>query len=92
MVDPLSFSNFFFSLLIFHIPDFFLQFDITEHWCFCASDECNRKSCYHTHPFLEMPSKRRPYFFDNYWAKDQASDKSYLLVNLLGLLVHCYLL
>ncbi|CAI5453391.1 unnamed protein product [Caenorhabditis angaria] len=29
-----------------YLPRDFEQYDITEHWCFCATDKCNSEDCY----------------------------------------------
>ncbi|CAB3397955.1 unnamed protein product [Caenorhabditis bovis] len=29
-----------------YLPKEFDQMDITEHWCFCATDKCNSEDCY----------------------------------------------
>ncbi|KHN82506.1 hypothetical protein Tcan_16684 [Toxocara canis] len=52
----------------------FDMFDITEHWCFCASDECNQQSCFNTiaDEYSGVPYKRRQYTFDNYWLNNTA--------------------
>lgn len=48
-----------------------------EHWCFCASDQCNKNSCYGLNPNSRSSSKRRQYFFDTYWSADASPSANY---------------
>ncbi|KAH7706166.1 Protein F16B3.3 a [Aphelenchoides avenae] len=43
------------------------QLDIWEHWCFCATDECNTDSCFAQWQYAYHPQHRnRHYNFDFY--------------------------
>uniref|UniRef100_A0A9J2Q3G0 Uncharacterized protein n=1 Tax=Ascaris lumbricoides TaxID=6252 RepID=A0A9J2Q3G0_ASCLU len=57
-----------------------ILFDITEHWCFCASDECNQQSCFsrRVDDYTSLPHKRRHYSFDNYWITNRAASWNYI--------------
>uniref|UniRef100_A0A0R3RW00 Caenorhabditis elegans ly-6-related family-containing protein n=1 Tax=Elaeophora elaphi TaxID=1147741 RepID=A0A0R3RW00_9BILA len=68
----------------------FDMYDITEHWCFCATDQCNEKSCYNGKLYSEFTSKRRQYLFDKYFstdASDQATSNLYFIIYLLLIII-----
>ncbi|VDM19882.1 unnamed protein product [Wuchereria bancrofti] len=65
----------------------FDMYDIAEHWCFCATDQCNEKSCYNANPYSESTSKRRQHFFDKYFStgtSNQPTLSLYLVISLLS--------
>ncbi|VDO20882.1 Uncharacterized protein BM_BM3405 [Brugia malayi] len=65
----------------------FDMYDIAEHWCFCATDQCNGKSCYSANSYSESTSKRRQHFFDKYFSTDASNQPTlslYLIIYLLS--------
>ncbi|VDK69951.1 unnamed protein product [Litomosoides sigmodontis] len=48
----------------------FDMYDIVEHWCFCATDQCNEKSCYNAKSHSEFTSKRHQHFLNKYFSTD----------------------
>ncbi|MFH4976666.1 hypothetical protein AB6A40_003375 [Gnathostoma spinigerum] len=59
-----------------YLPSKFDVFDINEHWCFCATDQCNKDTCYsQISDLLSVTYKKRDYGFDiyNWWTNGSSS-------------------
>ncbi|CAJ0568420.1 unnamed protein product, partial [Mesorhabditis spiculigera] len=64
------------------LPTEFDKYDIYEHWCFCATDKCNKETCY-SHPYgsYDYPgqyvARRGSYPYQSYWGNGIAAAKGF---------------